>query len=167
MPVTRSATRAQTLPTFATDEALVTPITKRKRETIASIPSTSKAKRSKCASPEQPRHSESTLDSVPPRVPSLDRDDDQPMVDLALNFSFEDAKAHLINVDPRFVELFKRLKCKPFQHLEQVHPFRCVFGRKQCRGSSQLLNLKFPRAIDSVSFVLIEMYTSFDDFWIC
>ncbi|KIM61576.1 hypothetical protein SCLCIDRAFT_55442, partial [Scleroderma citrinum Foug A] len=69
-----------------------------------------------------------------------------------LDFSFEDAKAHLINVDTRFAELFKRLKCKPFQHLEQVHPFRCVFG---CRHGQQIswlaarsINHRFLRLYD-------------------
>jgi len=125
MPVTRSATRA----TPAIIGALTSASAKRKA--IASSPSsTSKAKKPKHSIPEQPVV-EGALDSVLPKAPLSDRDNDQPMVDLVLDFSFEDAKAHLINVDPRFAELFKRLKCKPFQHLEQVHPFRCVFGRRQ------------------------------------
>ncbi|KAL4078520.1 DNA glycosylase [Scleroderma yunnanense] len=74
------------------------------------------------------------------------------MVDAVLNFSFEDAKAHLIKVDPRFSELFQRLKCKPFQQLDQVHPFRCVFGRRHGQQISWLaarsINHKFIRLYD-------------------
>ena len=158
MPVTRSVTRATNgTPTSSTS-------TKRKCEAIASPrSSTSKARKPKCSIPEQPIHFEGTLGSVPPQAHLLDRDNDQP-VDLVLDFSFEDAKAHLINIDTRFAELFKRLKCKPFQHLEQVHPFRCVFGCRQCRRSTQLLDLKLSRAIDPVSFILIKMCTSFKGF---
>ena len=43
-----------------------------------------------------------------------------------LTFDFEEAKRHLIAADPRFEELFVRLKCRPFEHLEQVDPFRFV-----------------------------------------
>jgi DNA-3-methyladenine glycosylase II len=41
-----------------------------------------------------------------------------------LSFSFEEAKRHLINTDNRFQDLFNKMTCKPFEHLEQVHPFR-------------------------------------------
>jgi DNA-3-methyladenine glycosylase II len=43
-----------------------------------------------------------------------------------LTFSFTEAKEHLIAVDARFSELFGRLKCKPFEELEVVNPFRSV-----------------------------------------
>jgi DNA-3-methyladenine glycosylase II len=45
-------------------------------------------------------------------------------VPAVLSFSFQEAKQHLVNVDDRFQDLFDRLSCKPFEHLEQVHPFR-------------------------------------------
>lgn len=45
-------------------------------------------------------------------------------VPAVLSFDFEEAKKHLIEVDHRFEDLFTRMKCKPFEHLEQVHPFR-------------------------------------------
>lgn len=45
-------------------------------------------------------------------------------VPAVLSFDFEEAKRHLIQVDQRFEELFAKMKCKPFEHLEQVHPFR-------------------------------------------
>ena len=46
------------------------------------------------------------------------------LVPAILTFSFEDAKQHLINVDHRFEDLFTKMACRPFQHLETVHPFR-------------------------------------------
>jgi DNA-3-methyladenine glycosylase II len=45
-----------------------------------------------------------------------------------LSFDFEEAKQHLINADARFEDLFSKMPCKPFVHLEQVHPFRWVVG---------------------------------------
>lgn len=44
--------------------------------------------------------------------------------DAVLTFSFEDARKHLVDADHRFEDVFNRLECKPFQQLEQVHPFR-------------------------------------------
>jgi DNA-3-methyladenine glycosylase II len=46
------------------------------------------------------------------------------MVPAVLTFSFEEAKQRLINVDHRFEDLFSKMPCKPFEHLEHVHPFR-------------------------------------------
>lgn len=59
-----------------------------------------------------------------------DADEDTNMVPAVLTFDFELAKEHLISVDHRFQELFNKMTCKPFEHLEQVHPFRC--GRFSC-----------------------------------
>jgi DNA-3-methyladenine glycosylase II len=58
---------------------------------------------------------------------TLDIDPDAQVIPAKLAFSFDEAKAHLIAVDSRFKELFDRVKCKPFQDLEPVDPFRCVF----------------------------------------
>jgi DNA-3-methyladenine glycosylase II len=46
------------------------------------------------------------------------------LVPAVLTFSFEDAKQHLAGVDHRFDDLFNKMECKPFEHLERVHPFR-------------------------------------------
>lgn len=48
------------------------------------------------------------------------------MIPGKLGFDFEQAKKHLSGVDPRFKTLFERLKCKPFENLQAVDPFRCV-----------------------------------------
>ena len=42
-----------------------------------------------------------------------------------LTFSLDEAKQHLITADPRFEDLFDRLKCRPWEQLERVDPFRC------------------------------------------
>ena len=44
-----------------------------------------------------------------------------------LAFDFQEAKRHLIQADHRFEDLFRRMTCKPFEQLEQVHPFRYGF----------------------------------------
>lgn len=44
----------------------------------------------------------------------------------ALCFSFEAAREHLINADSRFRDIFDKLPCRPFQHLEKVDPFRTL-----------------------------------------
>lgn len=46
------------------------------------------------------------------------------LVPAELTFSFEDGKKHLISVDPRFEDIFSRLKCRPYEHLERVDPFK-------------------------------------------
>nr|GAT56386.1 DNA-3-methyladenine glycosidase [Mycena chlorophos] len=43
-----------------------------------------------------------------------------------LTFSFDEAREHLCGVDARFVDVFSRLRCKPFEELEHIHPFRAL-----------------------------------------
>lgn len=43
-----------------------------------------------------------------------------------LSFSFAAAKQHLIDIDARFQDIFNKLPCRPFEHLERVDPFRSV-----------------------------------------
>lgn len=45
-------------------------------------------------------------------------------VPAVLTFDYEEAKQHLVKVDLRFEEVFRRQPCKPFEQLERVHPFR-------------------------------------------
>lgn len=52
-----------------------------------------------------------------------DMEDSRP-VPAVLTFNYEEAKKHLIGVDHRFEDLFRKMKCKPFEQLERVHPFR-------------------------------------------
>jgi len=51
------------------------------------------------------------------------------LVPAVLTFDFQEAKRHLIQADHRFEDLFQRMSCKPFEHLERVHPFRYGFWR--------------------------------------
>ncbi|KAI6046168.1 DNA glycosylase [Pisolithus marmoratus] len=121
MPQTRSATCSNALSGAAGGKLSQTPSSK-KRKVVPphgdddATPSTKKLKK--------PNHTDYSVASALP-LP-LDEYNDQSMIDTILTFSFEDAKTHLINVDPRFAELFGRLKCKPFEHLEQLHPFRSL-----------------------------------------
>lgn len=54
----------------------------------------------------------------------VEEDQEKDFVPAVLTFNFDDAKEHLIQVDSRFEDLFSKMPCKPFEHLEQVHPFR-------------------------------------------
>lgn len=61
------------------------------------------------------------------RVPlPLQQDEGNTFLPAVLTFSFESAKEHLINVDTRFRDVFNKLPCRPFEHLESVDPFRSV-----------------------------------------
>ncbi|KAG6862247.1 hypothetical protein C0995_002178 [Termitomyces sp. Mi166 len=122
MRTTRSATRAQAASTQASegkrkieDEEPKTSIKKRSR-----VAQTTPAKETKTISP-APSISTSTVNNALPHKA-------QPMVPALLTFSFEEGKKHLISVDHRFRDLFGKMQCKPFEHLEMVHPFR-VHGK--------------------------------------
>lgn len=54
------------------------------------------------------------------------KSDPPAMVPAELSFDFEKAKNHLISVDGRFAEIFKRLKCRPFENLAQIDPFQTL-----------------------------------------
>ncbi|OJT09319.1 hypothetical protein TRAPUB_14227 [Trametes pubescens] len=59
--------------------------------------------------------------AVPTPVPNAEGEE---LVPAVLTFSFEEARRHLVRVDPRFEDVFRRVKCRPFEHLERVDPFR-------------------------------------------
>jgi DNA-3-methyladenine glycosylase II len=61
----------------------------------------------------------------PPPAPKVDWNLERPIyLPAELNFSYEEAKGHLINADPRFGSIFERLACRPFVQLERLEPFR-------------------------------------------
>ncbi|KAJ6593897.1 DNA glycosylase [Mycena capillaripes] len=97
MPATRSSTRS----------ASTTPL-KRKLESAEPL-----------NAPKKPKPS-----SKPVVLAGTTSEPDFVPADAVLTFSFEDARKHLIDADHRFEDVFNRLECKPFQQLEQVHPFR-------------------------------------------
>lgn len=122
MRITRSASRtAATVATPAT--AQIPSPKKRKLESEATPDVKTKRKRAtKAASPSKIEANSSVVSEVNAgSAHVIAQDDDLPAI---LTFSFEDAKQHLFNVDHRFEDLFDKMTCKPFQHLETVHPFR-------------------------------------------
>lgn len=50
--------------------------------------------------------------------------DTDAIVPAVLTFSLKEAKEHLIEVDRRFKDIFDKLACKPYENLEQFHPFQ-------------------------------------------
>lgn len=122
--ITRSATRfrasALLTPAPARDEAVPkSPATlpRRKRTTVASGSPSAKGRGKK--------PSGSTV--VPALLPVVEDHYKPVMIPAALSFSFEEAKKHLIKADSRFQRIFAELPCRPFEHLEPVDPFQCVF----------------------------------------
>jgi len=128
MPATRSSTRSVS----------TTPTLKRKLESAEILNSPKKPKPS--AKPVIPAASGTT--SEPDFVPAA----------AVLTFSFEDAKKHLINADHRFEDVFQRLECKPFQQLEQLHPFRAlatsILGQQISWMAARSITHKFIRLYD-------------------
>lgn len=60
-----------------------------------------------------------------PRI-HIDVDPDSNVIPGQLTFSYEDAKAHLIAADNRFVTMFEHVKCAPFESVEAMDPFKFV-----------------------------------------
>lgn len=125
MPVTRSSTRAATAPVNASLASSAV------AAEISSSPQTSTPRK---------RKADVSLDKVAQKITKQDNASEGPVINSAstgqqegsesavvpavLSFDFEEAKRHLIQVDHRFEDLFSKMKCKPFEQLEQVHPFR-------------------------------------------
>ncbi|KAJ6625650.1 DNA glycosylase [Mycena sp. CBHHK59/15] len=106
MPVTRSSTRSVS----------ASPLKRKLEQPLPSSPKTSR--------PTLAATVTTTTTSEPDFVPA----------DAVLTFSFEDAKKHLIHADRRFEDIFNRLECKPFQQLEQLHPFRYLHSYNTVLG---------------------------------
>ncbi|KAJ7262179.1 DNA glycosylase [Mycena haematopus] len=123
------------------------------------MPATRSSTRSVSASPmkrrlESAEVSNSTKKPKPSSKPVITTSDtDFVPADAVLTFSFEDARKHLINADHRFEDVFNRLKCKPFQHLEQLHPFRAlatsILGQQISWMAARSIKHKFIRLYDS------------------
>jgi DNA-3-methyladenine glycosylase II len=69
-----------------------------------------------------------------------------------LTFDFQEAKRHLIQADHRFEDLFQRMKCKPFEQLERVHPFRAlvtsILGQQISWVAARSITHRFIRLFD-------------------
>lgn len=65
------------------------------------------------------------IEQPPPLAPKVDWNVERPSyLPAELTFSYEEAKGHLINADPRFESVFERLACRPFVQLDRLEPFR-------------------------------------------
>ncbi|KAH7923735.1 DNA glycosylase [Leucogyrophana mollusca] len=157
MRLTRSASRAATASappaisnSIPESPSVAVTATKSKRKAPAVPASPQKTRRQKKAK------TEDTLPVAPvlpaPVAPVSDSDAEEVLVPAVLSFSFEEAKRHLISVDNRFEDIFARLKCKPYQYLEQVHPFRAlvqsILGQQISWLAARSINHKFIRLYD-------------------
>ena len=128
---TRSASRSagvQAAPankSVAKEPATRARVTKRKAVATPAAQGTTTNARKK-ARPTNAVDAKATGDNLIPRIIPPPPSTPPVLVPAKLTFDFEEAKRHLIAADPRFEELFARLKCRPFEHLEQVDPFRFV-----------------------------------------
>ena len=132
MAVTRSATRSTTVVAAGTGRATAAPTaatvtktaTKRKAAAAPKEPAKKKARATKGSSESsipKIKAAEPPATTVIPPVPAAGGEELLPAV---LSFSFEEAKQHLISVDPRFEDVFRRVSCSPFERLETVDPVR-------------------------------------------
>jgi DNA-3-methyladenine glycosylase II len=143
MPTTRSARRAQdavqahALVRFdSTLEEVTQTSTTRSRTTKRKAdgsPVKGTTKKSRAAAKEPNASPKSILKPSPSPGPAASRPqaegdvgEEQELVPAVLTFSFEDARSHLVSVDGRFADLFTKMKCRPFQNLERVDPFRTL-----------------------------------------
>ncbi|KAF9227445.1 DNA glycosylase [Gyrodon lividus] len=153
MPETRSAKRVSLAPKESVPPTPTRMVAKRKAAPAAAS-NTPPAKRSKLSNVQVSTLKSNTdaLGQVLPPPAPLGPKEEQPLVPAVLGFSFEDAKAHLVNIDSRFAELFTRLRCKPFEYLEQVHPFRSlvvsILGQQISWLAARSINHKFIRLYD-------------------
>ena len=136
MPTTRSSTRSvatssgsgtqNVTPIKAGDAAMNNAVdaksSSRKRKAESALVKNAAAKVSKKLSATATE--ESLVQAPPVPSPGPAEEEDTTFVPAVLTFDLEEAKNHLIQVDHRFEDLFTKMRCKPFQNLEQVHPFR-------------------------------------------
>ncbi|KAE9411528.1 DNA glycosylase [Gymnopus androsaceus JB14] len=145
MPTTRSASRA----TVSSAPSAPTPRTpKRKAQEPPSAPATKEKKPRGAKKPAEV--SAVTLAQIEEFQRNLPEPGPAPVfVPAKLSFRFEEAKQHLINVDPRFEILFNKMCCKPFEQLETVHPFRAlvtsIVGQQISWIAARAVNHKFVR----------------------
>ncbi|KAH6913830.1 DNA glycosylase [Coprinopsis sp. MPI-PUGE-AT-0042] len=123
---------------------------KGKRKSSNAAPKTPAAKKSKTtskaadAATPQPRAPLAVISSTV----AVSGTTDTP-VPAVLTFDFEEAMQHLIDVDSRFQDLFDKMPCKPFEHLEQLHPFRAlaisILGQQISWRAARSITHKFIR----------------------
>ncbi|PPQ98612.1 hypothetical protein CVT24_003945 [Panaeolus cyanescens] len=98
--------------------------------------------------PEDAHDQNKTVAGSSSGIPTSEED----LVPATLTFNFQAAKEHLIQADHRFKDLFSKLKCKPFEELEQVHPFRSlvtsILGQQVSWQAARSITHKFRRLFD-------------------
>ncbi|KAG8979567.1 hypothetical protein FRB90_008062 [Tulasnella sp. 427] len=74
------------------------------------------------------------------------------VIPATLSFNFAEAKRHLISADSRFEKLFRKLKCKPYEELDLVEPFRTlassILGQQISWKAARSIKHKFIRIFD-------------------
>ncbi|KZT72197.1 DNA glycosylase [Daedalea quercina L-15889] len=167
MPVTRSASGAsaraaakKAATANVLDSAAPTTETTVKSTKRKTTPGAEKTSRKKTKSKEasEGKSSESqplSNDAVTKPIPlplSQSTENAPALVPAVLTFSFEEAKQHLTRVDPRFEDVFRRLKCKPFEHLERLDPFQTlvnsIMGQQISWLAARSITHKFVRLFD-------------------
>ncbi|KAJ3973476.1 DNA glycosylase [Lentinula raphanica] len=155
MPITRSASRASVVEhpnSQASEASLPTPGKPAKRKATSddsplASPKKEKKPRTKKPTSEVASVTQAQLDEFQRNLP--EPGPAPVLVPAQLTFSFEEAKRHLIDADPRFEVLFDRLNCKPFERLETVHPFRAlvtsIIGQQISWIAARSVNHKFVR----------------------
>lgn len=128
--VRRSSTRAalaaaanisEPVPTPATEETKTKTKTPRKRKAATELVKDAQ----KIPKPDTVNDkAETAITASASATVDVKDEQENDFVPAVLTFDFDDAKEHLIQVDSRFEDLFSKMPCKPFEHLEQVHPFR-------------------------------------------
>ncbi|OSD06705.1 DNA glycosylase [Trametes coccinea BRFM310] len=167
MAITRSATKSTAAGVDSAannaNEQSVAATTKGKRK-AADLPAESAEKKPRTArktaktavAPLDGRKSAQIAAVVPTPLPNPAGEE---LVPAVLTFSFEEAKRHLISVDPRFEDVFRRVKCRPFEHLERVDPFR---GQQISWKAAAAITHKFVRLFDpSIPESLAESKSNF------
>jgi hypothetical protein len=168
MPATRSSSRIASVPLFpvkkpgaagsptkkkratATDKDV--PVAKRPKSvpTIRSTPTTSKNVQVAVSSSKTPNEVK-TLPTFNLKPAHLDP---TRVIPANLGFDFQQAKKHLIGVDPRFGKVFETLPCRPFEDLESVDPFRSVMiGYSLASAGGWGLELEIPFEQENVNLV--------------
>ncbi len=118
-PSTRSALSSplKTIPTTPTKRAAGIASTAQPAE------SPTKKRRTNNGPPEQAIASSSTINPATAQTASTTQPH-HPLLPGTLSFDFQTAKSQIISHDARFERVFDKLKCKPFENLEAVDPFR-------------------------------------------
>ena len=143
MPATRSSSRlatARTTPiTTASAQTTAGSGGVKRKSTTATASSTveKKVKKSRTKAPsaddsatsqglgaQEAVSAQQASSTVTPGGQAEEPEDEDTPVPATLTFNFEHGQTHLINIDTRFQDLFDKMPCRPFEHLEQVHPFR-------------------------------------------